>query len=152
MIQPGLGRVDCYDAVIVGGGPAGLMCAIRCSAPGRRVLLIEKKGNCGNKILIAGSGQCNITHDGDISGFPARYGSGGAFLKPALYQFPNSAVMAFFRDRGVPVSADDHGKVFPESRRSQDILDCLFREVARAGAVILTGDPVTSIRHEGHGF
>ncbi|HJK07396.1 MAG TPA: NAD(P)/FAD-dependent oxidoreductase, partial [Methanocorpusculum sp.] len=75
-----------YDCIIIGAGPAGLFCA-SLLAPAR-VLVLEKMVLPGRKLLIAGSGQCNITHTGDVKDFVSHYGERGAFLRPALMAFP----------------------------------------------------------------
>jgi hypothetical protein len=85
-----------YDIAVIGAGPAGLFCAIHAAVPGIRVLLLEKNPQPGAKLKISGTGQCNITHDGDIRTFFSRYGTHGQFLKPALLSFTNRELIRFF--------------------------------------------------------
>lgn len=144
----GVEQVESYDTVIIGGGPAGLFCGIHCIGKKHSVLLLEKKESCGNKLLITGSGQCNLTHDGDISSFLSHYGKKGKFLKPALYQFSNNDLTGFFIRNGIPFSTEDKGKIFPVSRRSRDILECLLRESRCRGVIIHTGENVIRVRRE----
>jgi len=59
------------DVAVIGAGPAGLFCAIHAAGQGRRILVLEKMETAAQKLLIAGSGQCNITHEGGIENFPA---------------------------------------------------------------------------------
>jgi hypothetical protein len=146
------GRVDQYDLGVIGGGPAGLFAAIHSSFPRRRILLIEKKNSCGNKLLIAGSGQCNITHDGDVRTFLSHYGQNGKFLKPALYEFSNQELIRYFNSQGIRTVTDDHGKIFPESRRSNDILDCLVLHAVKSGVAIRNNDPATAVFKDGDAF
>ncbi|MGL6194457.1 MAG: FAD-dependent oxidoreductase, partial [Thermoguttaceae bacterium] len=64
-----------YDVAIIGGGPAGLACAVRASKdPKIRVALLEKNDIFGKKLLISGTGQCNVTHAGQIEDFLTKYG------------------------------------------------------------------------------
>lgn len=144
--------MDPFDAVIIGGGPAGLFAAIHSCIPGRRILLIEKKKTCGNKLLLTGSGQCNITHDGDVHGFLSHYGQNGKFLKPALYGFSNQELIRYFNNRGIMTVIDDRGKIFPESRRSQDILESLLLDAARSRASIRYDEPVLGVVKDGDLF
>jgi len=51
-----------YDAVIVGGGACGLMCAVQAGYLGKKVLVLEKNDKAGAKILISGGGRCNYTN------------------------------------------------------------------------------------------
>ena len=102
--------VEQYDLAVTGAGPAGLFCAIH-AADGCRVLVLEKNTKPGVKILLAGSGQCNLTHDGEIREFVTHYGDHGKFLKPALMSFTNRDLVAFFRERGLTITTDENGKM-----------------------------------------
>lgn len=141
-----------FDLIIVGAGPAGLFCAVRAGGTGLRVLVLEKGPAPGRKLLITGSGQCNLTHEGEIPGFFGRYGENGNFLRPALRNFTNSDLMAYFRDQGCPVVGGEDGKVFPASLKAADVLTVLLAGCRQAGAGIRTGEPVTGVARDGDGF
>lgn len=83
-----------YDCIVIGAGPTGLFCAANL-APAT-VLVLEKMILPGRKLLLAGSGQCNITHVGDVKSFTSRYGDHGSFLRPALMAFPQGMTREFF--------------------------------------------------------
>jgi len=136
-----------YDVAVIGAGPAGLSCAIHAAVPGRRILLLEKNSTPGNKLLLAGSGQCNFTHAGDIHNFLAHYGDHGKFLKPALFSFPNHALIAFFATRGLGADTDANGKIFPETRKSADVLAALVKECGQRGVDLHCAEPVTGVSH-----
>ncbi|RUA09930.1 MAG: NAD(P)/FAD-dependent oxidoreductase, partial [Fusobacteria bacterium] len=70
-----------YDYIVIGGGPGGIFSAIFAGSLGIKTAILEKKNKMGKKILIAGSGQCNITHTGDIKEFLTKYGEHGKFLR-----------------------------------------------------------------------
>lgn len=131
-----------HDTIIVGGGPAGLFCALLLAKGRAKVILLEKMDQCGRKLLISGSGQCNLTHAGDIPDLLARYGEGGRFIRPALMNFSNRDLIGFFVERGVTFREDTGGKFFPESGKARDIRDLLVREANRHGALIRTCEPV----------
>ena len=57
-------KTDTYDVVVVGGGAAGLMCALVAGQRGRRVRVLEHGNRCGKKILMSGGGRCNFTNTG----------------------------------------------------------------------------------------
>ena len=136
-----------YDAVVAGGGPAGLICAEIASGGGKnRVLVLEKKSGCGRKLLITGQSQCNLTHDGDIRDFFGHYGGNGQFLKAALMSFSNRDLLAAFADCGLMTETDKNGKVFPVSRKAADVLDVLVKRAEACGVMINCGEPVRSVR------
>ena len=133
------------DVAVVGAGPAGLFCAIHAAAAGCRVQLFEKNANPGAKLLLAGSGHCNITHDGEIRDFVIHYGDHGKFMKPALLSFTNRELMEFFTKRGLAMQTEEDGKVFPTTRRSADILEILLAECRKQGVTIRCNEPVEGI-------
>jgi len=136
---------DLYSLIIIGGGPAGLFCALRAAGNGRKILLLEKKPSVGRKLLMTGSGQCNITHDGDIRSFLSHYGDNGRFLKPSLMNFQNQDLISFFTERELPVVTESGGKVFPISRKAVDILDVLVKECSAGKVEIRGGDRVLDV-------
>lgn len=138
--------------MIIGGGPAGLFCALQAAGDDRKVLLLEKKPSCGRKLLITGSGQCNITHEGEIAGFFPHYGDHGPYLRPALRQFTNDDLTTFFEDRGLPVTVEPGGKIFPATRRSSDVLSLLLSECARRGVRLVCGQAVKHVGRDEKGF
>lgn len=133
-----------YDVIITGGGPAGLFCAIHSAAAGRKVLILEKMSSCGRKLLITGSGQCNLTHEGDIAEFLSHYGANGRFLRPALMNLTNGSLVEFFIERGVSFETDKNGKIFPSTKKAGDILSVLLSECRKNGVEIRCGEPVLS--------
>lgn len=143
---------DAITTVIIGGGPAGLFCALQTAGEGRSVILFEKKPAPGRKLLLAGSGQCNITHDGEIAGFLPRYGDHGAFLRPALMNFTNRDLVEFFAARGLRMTTEPGGKIFPETRKSADVLAALLAECAGRGVDVRCGEPVRAVSRDGDGF
>ena len=116
-----------YDIIIIGSGPAGLFCAINCAdKPGTKILVTEKNSSPGKKFLLSGTGQCNVTHTGNISEFTRHYGKGGDFVKPALSVFTPSAMINFLNENDIPTVEKENGKIFPESMRAIDILSMLI--------------------------
>ncbi len=138
------------DVVVIGAGPAGLFCAIHAAAPGTRVLVLEKNERLGAKLLLSGSGQCNITHDGEIREFILHYGDHGKFIKPSLMAFTNRALTAFFNERGLPMVTEETGKIFPQTKSAEDVLEILLAECRKRGVVIRCNESVQAItRQEG---
>ncbi|OON96281.1 MAG: hypothetical protein ATN36_05840 [Epulopiscium sp. Nele67-Bin005] len=125
-----------FDTIVVGGGPAGLFAASHIGKSGGSVLLLEKNEQLGKKLLVAGSGQCNFTHDGEISNFFDKYGNKGKFIKKSLLQFDNNYVQQFFNNYGVSNFAREDGKVFPKSLKSMDVLNALIEANKKANVKI----------------
>ena len=114
-----------FDVIIIGAGPAGLFTAANLKSS-QSVLILDRNPSAGRKLLIAGTGQCNITHSGSIEDFFDHYGQHGRFLRTALRAFSNQDVIAFFYTRGLHTITDKNGKVFPRTRKSKDVLDILI--------------------------
>jgi predicted Rossmann fold flavoprotein len=146
-MEDGLLKADVYDLIIVGAGPSGLFCGINAMLTGKNILILEKKNSPGHKLLISGSGQCNITHDGAILDFLDHYGDPGQgrFLRPALLGFTNSDLISFFKSKELEMIREEEGKVFPETRRSRDVLNILMEQCRELGVDIKCNQSVMSI-------
>jgi len=115
-----------YDLIIIGAGAAGLFAA--ANAPvGFKTLVLEKTDSPGNKLLLTGSGQCNLTNNESIKSFLDRYGKNGKRLRPVLFPFSNLALISYFEERSVPLKVRDDGKIFPATMKSADVLDLLLK-------------------------
>ena len=141
-----------YDLIIVGAGPSGLFCALNSMQKGKKTLILEKKNSPGHKLLISGTGQCNITHDGDILDFLDHYGDHGRFLRPALLGFTNSDLIAYIKAKGLEMIREKGGKVFPESLRARDVLNILIEQCQELDVVIKCNQAVKSITRNEDGF
>jgi len=144
--------VEQYTIVIIGGGPAGLFCALQVAGTKRRVMVLEKKSSCGKKLLITGSGQCNLTHGGDINAFFTHYGDNGRFLRPALMNFTNRDLITFFNDLGLATVTEKGEKIFPDTKKSSDVLDLLLSECKKRGVTIRCNEDVHDVAVTGTGF
>lgn len=156
-----------YDLIIIGAGPSGLFCAINsvqkdsaqkdpvqkgATQKSRSVLVLEKMDSPGRKLLISGSGRCNITHEGDIRNFLEHFGDHGRFLRPALLGFTNHDLITYFEAKGLAMIREKGGKIFPGTLRAKDILNILIQE-CEAGAVhIRSGQEVRRVAKTGNGF
>lgn len=114
-----------HDLVIIGAGAAGLFAA--ANAPSDwNTLVLEKTHTPGQKLLLTGSGQCNLTNSEPITSFLARYGMNGKRLRPVLFPFSNLALMSYFEQNMLPPIIREDGKVFPASMNSADVLNLLL--------------------------
>jgi len=138
--------MNIYDTIIVGAGAAGLYCAARMQPEnGRTVLLLEKTGRTGTKLLMSGSGQCNLTHGGDIKDFLTHYGEKGKRIRTVLYAHNNQAVCDFFRELNVTLTEREDGKIFPASMDAHEVRDALLDAARRKGVCLQTDADVSVI-------
>lgn len=117
--------------VVVGGGPAGIMAAIRASQLAKDVTLIEKNPTLGKKLLLSGKGRCNLTNAGELGSFLKRFPKNGQFLRDAFKHFFNRDLMDFFEKRGLRLRIERQDRVFPGTDRSNSVLDVLKRELQK---------------------
>jgi len=142
--MPGMNGHD-FDAVIVGGGAAGLIAGIFAAERGRRVLVLEKGKKAGVKILMSGGTRCNITHHCDTRGIVTAFGPNGKFLHSALAGFTPQQVVEFFNAEGVATKVEETGKIFPVSDRALDVLNALLRRLVRSGAQLSLVEPAVDV-------
>ena len=121
------------DLVVIGGGPAGMLCAIQAAQRGLSVTLLDRNLQLGRKLRITGKGRCNVTNDCDTREFMANIPGDGRFLYSAMSRFGTREVMAYFEGLGVPLKVERGNRVFPVSDNANDIADALVRECERLG-------------------
>jgi predicted Rossmann fold flavoprotein len=142
------------NIVVIGGGAAGFFGAITCaeSAPGDRVILLEKSGKLLSKVRVSGGGRCNVTHScfepRQLSAF---YPRGSRELISAFSRFQASDTVAWFESRGVRLKTEDDGRMFPVTDSSETIVRCLMQAAEQAGVSIRlnTGVSRISLREDG---
>ena len=132
--------------VIFGGGVAGLAAAIGAEG---NALLLERNQYCGKKLLLSGSGKCNVTNAVEKEGFLQRLGEFRNWLKPAFYSFDNEALMDLLEQAGCPIVVREDSKVFPLSMRASDVRDTLLKLATSKGTKILYDTPVQSLEQTG---
>jgi predicted Rossmann fold flavoprotein len=140
------------DLVVVGAGAAGLMVAIQAGRAGRcsSIVALEGARSLGAKILVAGGGRCNVTHDEvDESSYA---GSSPNAIKKVLRRFGVEDTVRFFAELGVELKREDTGKLFPVSDRSRSVLDALLRAADEAGVSLRFPRRVTGIERRDDGF
>lgn len=121
--------------LIVGGGAAGIMAAIK-AAEKSEIYLFEKMPRLGLKILISGKGRCNVTNAGSIDQLIKAFGRNGRFLHHAFYAFSNEDLVKFLGEIGVRTKTERGSRVFPVSDHSKDVLDALKMELERRNVTV----------------
>jgi predicted Rossmann fold flavoprotein len=133
-----------FDALIIGGGAAGLMCAIEAGKRGRRVAVLERAERCGKKILISGGGRCNFTN---LHAQPENFICANEhFPKSALARYASADFVALVEKHGIRYHEKTLGQLFCD-RSAQDILTMLELECRDAGARIFRNARIIQIAH-----
>ncbi len=133
-----------YDAIVLGAGAAGLMCAAVAGARGRRVLLLDHADAVGKKILISGGGRCNFTN---VNTAPDRFLSANPhFAKSALARYTPADFIALVERHGIAYHEKTLGQLFCDGSAKQ-IVAMLLDEAAKAGVDVRTGQPVNGVTH-----
>ena len=133
-----------YDAIILGAGAAGLMCALTAGQRGRRVLLIDHADQVGKKILISGGGRCNFTNLGTA---PDRYLSANPhFAKSALRRYTQHDFIELVDRHGIAWHEKTLGQLFCDGSAKQ-IVAMLLDECDKGGVEITLGQPIGDVSH-----
>lgn len=133
--------------IVIGGGPAGMMAAIKASEK-HEVILLEGNEKLGKKLYITGKGRCNLTNSKDISEFFDNIPGNSTFLYSSLYTFSNVDTMKYFEENGVPLKVERGDRVFPESDRASDITNVLEKKMRENKVTILLKSKVVKILME----
>ena len=137
-----------YETIVIGAGAGGLFFGAACPVSGGdagRTLILEKTNRIGTKLLMSGSGQCNLTHGGSIKEFLSCYGQNGKRIRTVLYRHNNIELCDFMQELGIPTAEREDGKIFPASLRAKDVRDALVRRCERNGVEIKTASEATRI-------
>jgi len=119
-----------YDVIIIGGGAAGLFCA--SNIKNKKVLLLEKNGKPGKKLIVSGGGKCNFTNNDNLKDLVNHYGNKKNFVKKALYNFSNQDLL---NEVDFEYIMTDDGKVFPKNMKSQTVLNWLIQRIEKTNNV-----------------
>jgi predicted Rossmann fold flavoprotein len=140
-----------FDVIILGGGAAGLMCAIEAGKRRRRVAVLERNGRIGKKILISGGGRCNFTN---IHCRPENFISANPhFAKSALAAYTPQDFIALVEKHGIRYHEKTLGQMFCDGS-AVEIVNMLEAECRQAGVNILTNiavDGVDAVDAADHG-
>ncbi|HEX2010620.1 MAG TPA: TIGR03862 family flavoprotein [Roseateles sp.] len=121
-------------AVVIGGGPAGLMAAETLRAAGvARVEVYDAMASVGRKFLLAGKGGLNLTHSEDFAPFLARFGARTPQIEPLLRAFDAPALRAWAAELGVETFVGTSGRVFPRDMKAAPLLRAWLARLRAAG-------------------
>ncbi|MCG2635290.1 MAG: NAD(P)/FAD-dependent oxidoreductase [Gammaproteobacteria bacterium] len=134
--------MDREDVIVIGGGAAGLMCALTAGQRGRRVLLLDSANKLGKKILMSGGGRCNFTNLGVT---PEQFLCRNPhFVKSALARYTQWDFIALVEKHGIAYEEREHGQLFC-CESSRQIRDMLVAECLEAGVGLKTDCRIESV-------
>ena len=115
--------------IVIGGGPAGMMAAIRAAENGAQVILFEKNNRLGRKLSITGKGRCNLTNATDFQEIIKNIPGNGKFLHSVLKNFNSEDTINFFESLGLKTKIERGNRVFPESDNAAEVIEVLARRL-----------------------
>jgi predicted Rossmann fold flavoprotein len=137
-------RLETYDAIILGAGGAGLMCAGVAGQLGKRVLVIDHADAPGKKILISGGGRCNFTN---LHAAPDRYWSANPhFAVSALARYTARDFLDLVEAHGIAWHEKTLGQLFCDGSARQ-IVDLLLAECSKGGVRVRLSSPIHDVDH-----
>lgn len=138
-----------FDVIVIGGGASGMMAAIVAAREGKKVCIIEKNKNLGEKLRISGGGRCNITNaEEDIHKLLSVYGNAKDFLYSPFSQFSNIDTFKFFEDLGLPLVVQARKRAFPHTEKASDVVATLSKELKKLNVNLALGSKVRDIVFE----
>lgn len=142
-----------YDVAIIGGGPAGMMAAIKAANTGAHVVLIEKNPSLGKKLLITGGGRCNITNNKPVvREMLSQYKTEGKYLFSTFMQHGVRETLDWFLAHGVDTKEENEGRLFPTTEQAQTVQQALVQALADSGVHVVSETAITGIEKSAHGF
>lgn len=133
------------DVIVIGGGAAGLMCAITAGNRGRSVMVLEGSNKIGKKILMSGGGRCNFTN---LLCEPSRFVSENPqFCISALNRYTQWDFIALVENHGIPYHEKTAGQLFCDNS-SKDIVAMLLNECESAGVQVKTHCTIETVSVE----
>lgn len=140
-----------YDLIVIGGGPAGMMAAGIAGKNGKKVLLLEKNNDLGEKLKITGGGRCNITnYELDDRKLLSNYGESHKFLYSTFSQFSVKETFTFFEKNKLPLVTQARNRVFPKTEKAYDVYLCMKKFIKNNGVKTLHGSTVYKMNKRGN--
>ena len=129
---------------VIGGGPAGMMAAIKAAESGAEVTLFERNKSLGRKLLITGNRRCNLTNNKDSSEL-VKLINNGKFLYSSFANYDVNSIIKFFADNDLQLQEESDNKMYPVSNKSSDVLSTLEKVLIERNVSVSYNSLITSI-------
>ena len=137
------------EAVVVGGGPSGMIAAEHLASAGIQVTVIEHMATAGRKLLIAGRGGLNLTHSEPLDELLGRYRNAPAQLLEAIRSFTPADLAAWCESLGQPTFVGTSGRIFPTALRATPLLRAWLDRLHRLGVQFRLGHRYVGVNGAG---
>ena len=136
-----------FDAVIIGGGASGLMCAVAAKLKNKKlnIAIIEKNDRVGKKLLSTGNGRCNLTNKNVAVN---KYKGSFDGLSGVLNRCGTDKLLSYFKSLGLLTFCDSEGRYYPVSKQASSVLDVLRFNAEVLGVKILCKQNIHSISRQ----
>lgn len=138
------------DAIIIGAGACGLMCAVQAGYLGKKVIVLEKNEKPGAKILISGGGRCNYTNQ--LASSEQFISTNPHFIKSSFTQWTVDDTISFFETYGIHGNEKTLGQLFPDDKNAKDVVQVFTSICADLGQEIRCNADVKDIEILPDGF
>ncbi len=135
--------------IVIGGGAAGIMAAIRAAENGAQVILFERNNKLGRKLSITGKGRCNLTNAADTQEIIKNIPGNGKFLNSVLNSFTSNDTINFFESLGLKTKLERGNRIFPASDSAAEVIEVLTRELENLGVEVRLNSRVENIISDG---
>ncbi|MBS5945778.1 MAG: NAD(P)/FAD-dependent oxidoreductase [Peptoniphilus harei] len=136
---------------IIGGGPAGMMCAIK-AAENHQITIFEKNEKLGKKLFITGKGRCNLTNYCDEREFLKNMVNNSNFMYSSIYSFSPFTTYYYFEELGLSLKVERGNRVFPLSDKSSDVIKAYEKKLKDLGVKVHLNFEIKSIEKVGEEF
>ena len=135
--------------IVIGGGAAGIMAAIRAAENGAQVILFERNNRLGRKLSITGKGRCNLTNAADTQEIIKNIPGNGKFLNSVLNSFTSNDTINFFENLGLKTKLERGNRIFPASDSAAEVIEVLTRALENLNVEVRLNSRVENIISDG---
>jgi predicted Rossmann fold flavoprotein len=135
---------------VIGAGPAGILAALSAAQHGAKVILFDSNSRAGKKLLLTGSGRCNLSNRNSV---PQRYACDDMrFLELAWKEFDQESLVNFLDSLGISTYATEDGWYYPQSNSAGNVVEILNQLINAAEIKFQRATRIERITPEGYGF